>query len=559
METSDTNSVLDEASFKKEIVDANPDFNEHKNGYNSQSQFRESDAGDGTVREDHILTGSKFYFCVISLVLCMFLVALDQMITAAVLTNISNHFHEFNKMTWITAAFLMPMGCFAQVWGRLSINFGRKWTMVSGIILFEIGSLISGISTSMNMFIGGRAIQGVGGSCVQGLTMIIATEITTIDKKPILFGVLSLTFVVASVLGPIIGGIFGTYVTWRWCFYINLCCGGIIFPFFIFSYKTKPPKGTFIDHIKTIDFLDSILMIVSLVLILIAISFGQTDSWNSAKVICCFSIGGVTLAGFLLYNFKFSKYPVIPKDIIMKPTIIISFIGFTMNYSCLLVVMQFLSIYFENIAGHNSFHTGLSLIPAAVACSGAGLASGIFIQKVRHIKEICVIAVIIQPVSVGLMQLFKIKENIGYTIGFQALLGIATGLNFQGPLLSALLNAPKTPGSSILTTALFNFGRSTGAALFSEIAGAIYTETLRSNIKKIAPLIQEKTQNIDSIILNTSLLSKLGKHDSDLIKEQMLKAIKNVFWLSLAIALSSLVVTVAMSNKKIPKKNEVDA
>ena len=154
METSDTNSALDEASFKKEIVDVNSDFNKHKDGYKIQSQFRESDAGDGTVREDHILTGSKFYFCVISLVLCMFLVALDQMITAAVLTNISNHFHEFNKMTWITAAFLMPMGCFAQVWGRLSINFGRKWTMVSGIILFEIGSLISGISTSMNMFIG---------------------------------------------------------------------------------------------------------------------------------------------------------------------------------------------------------------------------------------------------------------------------------------------------------------------------------------------------------------------------------------------------------------------
>lgn len=116
---SEADSVPSEKSSYRDYRGENADNNKHLVESQTKGLFRESDAGDGTIREDHILTGSKFYFCVIALILCLFLVALDQMITTAVLTNISDHFHEFNKMTWITAAFLMPMGCFAQVWGRL--------------------------------------------------------------------------------------------------------------------------------------------------------------------------------------------------------------------------------------------------------------------------------------------------------------------------------------------------------------------------------------------------------------------------------------------------------
>lgn len=216
-------------------------------------KFKESDAGDGTKREDHILHGTKLWLCVVSLLMCLFLVSLDQMITMAVLTTISEHFHEFDKFTWITAAFMMPLGCLSQFWARLSISFGRKWVMLIGIILFEVGSLVAGIATSMNMFIGGRAIQGTGGSCIQSLTMIIVTEISTIDNRSQLLACVSIVFVVASVLGPLIGGVFGTNVSWRWCFYINLCFGAVIVPLFFLSYKPNPPKGTFRSKLKTID------------------------------------------------------------------------------------------------------------------------------------------------------------------------------------------------------------------------------------------------------------------------------------------------------------------
>ena len=524
-----------------------------------QEKFKESDAGDGTKRKDHILTGTKFYLCVLSLILCLFLIALDQMITAAVLTVISNYFNEFDKLTWITSAYMIPMGCCAQVWGRLSINFGRKWTLVTGIIFFEIGSLISGVANSMNMLICGRAIQGIGGSCIQTVVTIISTEITTIDKRPIIIAVMGLTFVFASAFGPIIGGIFGTYLSWRWCFYLNLCCSAIIFPFFILTYKPKMPTTTIKEKLKTVDVLDNFLLMSSCVLLLLGLSLGQTSNdWGSVSVIICFVLGGVLFIIFLIWNFKYSKYPVIPGNIFFNKQIFISFMIIMLSYSCIMVCIQFLSVYFENVINHNAFHTGLSLIPLAVTISLTSIISGILMKVFSLIKIYSLISGFSLPIAVGLLMLLGIKENLGYTIGFQILLAASNGLNFQGPFMIAMLYAPKDPGSTILTTALINFGRSIGTAVFSNIGEELYTSTLQNYLAKITGSLQGTAYSVQAILLRSDLISKMNKHDHDLIAEQMLKSIHNVFWMVFAISIISLIFTFFMSNRKLPKKSEIE-
>ncbi|VEU20984.1 DEKNAAC101862 [Brettanomyces naardenensis] len=450
----------------------------------------------------------------------------------------------------------MPMGCCAQVWGRLSISFGRKWIMITGISLFELGSLIAGVSRSMNMFIGGRAIQGIGGSCIQSVVMIITTEITTIDKKPIVFSCLSLTFVVASVIGPIIGGSFGTYATWRWCFYLNLCCGAIIFPFFVFSYRPKPPTGTFKDKLKTVDFFDNFLLIASCILVLLALSFGQTGTtWRSASVISCFTLSGILFISFGIYN-SYSKYPALPTNIITNPNIFTSFMVFTLNASTFMVLVQFLSVYFQNIIGYDSLHTGLSLIACAVSTSITAIINGILMTKFGHIKIFCLCSGFLLPISVGLMVLLGTHKNTGFSIGFQILLGVSCGLNFQGPMMGALIHAPKEPGSSILTTAWMNFGRNMGAAFFSELAGAIYTGSLKAGIKDIQNEIDEDEYPIGEIITRTDLIQQLNNHDKELVLGKVLRSVHNVFWLGLGISIAALVFTVFMSGKKMPKQSE---
>ncbi|CAH6723995.1 hypothetical protein CLIB1444_26S00144 [[Candida] jaroonii] len=146
----------------------------------ANKKFIEADAGDGTTREEQYLHGAQLLACVISLALNMFLVGLDQTIVSTVLTEVSNDFHSFDKVSWAATGFLLPLTVFTAIWGKLSIAFGRKYLLLATLI-FEAGSLMCALSQNMNTFIGGRVIAGIGGSCIQSLCFIIIAEVVNIN------------------------------------------------------------------------------------------------------------------------------------------------------------------------------------------------------------------------------------------------------------------------------------------------------------------------------------------------------------------------------------------
>ncbi|VEU22005.1 DEKNAAC103023 [Brettanomyces naardenensis] len=180
-------------------------------------------------------------------------------------------------------------------------------------------------------------------------------------------------------------------------------------------------------------------------------------------------------------------------------------------------------------------------------------------KKARIIKPICLVGALLLPVSIGLMTLLGCSENVGYAVGFQILLGVSVGLNFQGPMMSALVNAPKTPGSSILTTAFIQFGRTTATALFSLIASAIYTSALKTGIIKITPQWQETKYAPGDVVIQMGLLDELNSHDKMLLQKEILVGVRNTFWLALGMSFVALVLTLCMSSKRVPKPGEVEA
>ncbi|GME86138.1 unnamed protein product [Ambrosiozyma monospora] len=314
-----------------------------------REKFQDADAGDGTTRADQILHGTPLYLCVFSSLLCLFLVALDQVIVATAMTKIANQFEGFEKITWIFAAFLVSMGSTTQVWGRISIIFGRKWTLVTGVTIFEIGSLICAVSQSMDVLIFGRAIQGVGGACVQSLSSMICAEVVTIDKRPNIVTGIGIVFSFASVFGPIIGGVFTQFASWRWCFWINLCFGAVIFPLFCFSFNPKRPQGTLSEKLRKVDYLGSLLMIAASVLPLVAMSLGVSNNhWGSSKVICCFVFGGLCIIGFLIWNLKYSKNPVLLPSICKTPLIHAAVGLLSFGFTAFIVGIQFIVVRWCN-------------------------------------------------------------------------------------------------------------------------------------------------------------------------------------------------------------------
>ena len=526
--------------------------------------FKESDAGDGTLREDQYIHGPRLALCFVSLFLCLFLFALDQTIVATILSTVGNKFDAFENVGWLSSGFLLTMAVFIQPYGKLSIIFGRKWSMVVAIVIFEAGSLMCALASSMNVLIGGRVLAGVGGAGIQGLAFVILSEVVPIDKRPLGMTILSVTFAVASVLGPLIGGAFTTHVTWRWSFYINLPVGGFALAVFLYSFRPPLPKVDIWEELKQFDYIGTFFFISGSVILLLAITFGSSDfPWNSGAVISCFVLGPVLLIVFAIWNFRFSKNQIIGTDVITTPQIIASALSISGIFSAFIVTMIYASVYFQVIRDSSAMGAGLHLLPSIIATVISSIVAGGAIQKLKYVKPWGVFSGVLAPIGAGLLSLLRVDSPFSKQVGLLIIMGAATGSQFQPAMLSAQIKAPKTPGGTIMTTTFINASRCLSSAIAATLSDAVYTSSLnnffKKNIPKASAEVQQSLQSIDisNLMSNNAILRTLDPATEKFIKEQMMKSIQNVFYMCIGLAAITTLACPFVSNKKLPDTKQV--
>jgi MFS family permease len=237
------------------------------------SKFFESNAGDGTNVFEHYLTGLPFVMCFGSCFLTLFLIGLDQTIVAPLYSTMGNEFNDFNNIGWIMSRYMLSMCVLSATWGRLSILYGRKSSLLAAIALFEGGSLMCALAENMSVLIGGRVLVGVGAGGVQTLVFVVGTKLVPINQRPTIFVALSIAFSIASIVGPLIGGGFATNITWRWAFYLNLPIGGFASALLILFFHPPKPKLTWKEKLQGPDYLGTLLSTACFTLFLLALSF----------------------------------------------------------------------------------------------------------------------------------------------------------------------------------------------------------------------------------------------------------------------------------------------
>jgi MFS family permease len=182
--------------------------------------------------------------------------------------------------------------------GQFLTIANTKYLYLIAITVFELGSLICGVSPNINVLIFGRAVQGVGASGIFISVLTVIGQVTRLEDRPILFGSFGGVFAFASVVGPLLGGAFTDNVTWRWCFYINLPFGAISIAAVAIWLPANPPvesqlhKGmTQWQKWRSLDWLGSVLSLGTIVPLLLALQWGgQTKPWDDRAVIACFAV-----------------------------------------------------------------------------------------------------------------------------------------------------------------------------------------------------------------------------------------------------------------------------
>jgi MFS family permease len=189
------------------------------------------------------------------------------------------------------------------VFGKLYTFYSTKVVVLGALAVFEVGSVICGAATSSLALIIGRSIAGLGSAGILSGTMQVIVEIAPLEQRPICASLVTGLYGVASVTGPLLGGAFTDYLTWRWCFYINLPIGAVTIFFIVLMFKTnKPPqpRGSLKEQIIQMDLLGLFFFLPGTICLLLALQWGGTQyPLADGRVIGLFVTAGALLLIFI--------------------------------------------------------------------------------------------------------------------------------------------------------------------------------------------------------------------------------------------------------------------
>ncbi|EFX06414.1 major facilitator superfamily transporter [Grosmannia clavigera kw1407] len=424
---------------------------------------------------------TKFQTAVImgALIMSLFLSALDSTIVTTAVPTIVSHFNAPSGYIWIGSAYLLGNASVVPVWGKLSDIFGRKQTLLLAVGIFLLGSLLCAISRSMGMLIAARAIQGVGGGGAVVLPNICVSDLFSLKERGMYFALLSSVWALASALGPVMGGVFTSRVSWRWCFYINLPFGGLALGVLVFFLHLHNPRTPLRQGLAAIDWVGNLLIMGGTLMILMGLQFGGDKfPWKSATVICLIVFGAVVIALFCIYESRFAVYPVMPPRIFQYRNTIAAYSLSITHAMGFLGGSYWLPLYFQAVLGANSLLSGVYLLPYVVSSSFASIGCGFFIKKTGNFRWPISVGLFVMTIGFGLLTYLGDKPHWDRIIIFQIIAGLGSSTNFQAPLIAVLANVE--PQDSGAATAAYSFARQIGTSVSVVIGGVVFSNAMNS-------------------------------------------------------------------------------
>lgn len=315
-----------------------------------QDGEKDVEKADPSKQDDNHVERSRAKIAIIMSALCMavFLAALDITIITTALPTIAQHFGSSAGYTWIGSAYLLAVAAGTPIWGKLSDIFGRKPALLIANALFFVGSLIAALSVNIGMLITARALQGTGGGGLVVLVNITIGDLFSPRRRGAYYGIIGGVWAIASSLGPIIGGVFTSKVTWRWCFYINLPFDGLAFMIILFFLDVKTPRTPIVAGLKLIDWLGVFLICGGTLLLLFGLEYGGTTfPWDSATVLCLIIIGVALMVAFGFAERYVAKNPLTPPRIMRKKRNIAIFIVCFIHAYVFIAGSYYLPLYFQ--------------------------------------------------------------------------------------------------------------------------------------------------------------------------------------------------------------------
>ncbi|EXJ64869.1 hypothetical protein A1O7_01208 [Cladophialophora yegresii CBS 114405] len=445
-----------------------------------------------TETEDHTNYphGLKLVTLIIALCLAVFLVALDQTIIATAIPKITDRFHSVNDIGWYGSAYFLTSTALQPSFGRIYKVFQIKWVFLSAIGVFELGSLICAVAPSSTALIVGRAIAGIGvGGIFSGSLVIIAHSVPLI-RRPLVFGVFGAMWGLASVAGPLLGGVFTDKLSWRWCFYINLPVGAfsVVVVLFVLHIPQDPKlsEKPLLKRVMELDLVGAGILIPAIVMLLLAVQWGgSTYPWSNSRIIGLFVGAGLMLVLFSVSQWRLGEAATIPPRLLKQRTLMAA-CGFVFFFGAgIFILMYYLPLYLQSVKGSSPTESGIQILPLMLSTVLTSIIGGIMVTIIGYYTPILMGASALMAVGYGLISTWTVDSPFGEWFGYQIVAGLGAGFGFNLPLVAVQTALPMADIPQ--GTVLLMFCQSLGGALFIAVGQSVFSNGLVEGAAKYAP------------------------------------------------------------------------
>ncbi len=478
----------------------------------------------------------------LALMIAMLLAMLDNMIIGTAMPTIVGELRGLEHLSWVVTAYTLATAASTPIWGKIGDMYGRKGAFMTSIVIFLIGSALSGMAQSMGQLIGFRAIQGLGaGGLMVGVMAIIGDLIPPRERgkyQGMMVGVMAL----AMIGGPLVGGTITDNWGWRWSFYINLPLGvvALLAVSAVLHLPKKRSQGR-------IDYLGAALLTVGITSIVLVTTWGGSEyAWGSAVIIELIGTGVAALVGFVFVQTRAAE-PVMPLHIFRSRNFtLMSVIGFITGFVMFGAVL-FLPLYQQSVQGASATNSGLLLLPMLGAMMVTSMFAGRVTTGSGRYKAFPIVGGALM--TVGLFLLAQMDTGTTrLTSGlYMALLGAGMGCLMQITMLVAQNSVEmKDMGVASSSTTLF---RTLGSSFGVAIMGALFNNRVQDVMAERAGALGSRATE-RSAQLDAASLAKLPDAAREAYQHAVSSGTHSAFLLGSIVTVIALVAAVFV--KEVP-------